>query len=114
MIEEDQALKYILLCSKENVVNCRQMITSYHECDVCLKPSCAYYLGFSKVTPSMTEMLYNANYTRVGRIFRKFDKEKACCQRIHTRLAVKDFKLKKNDKQVYRRFLNFLKGSYSL
>lgn len=67
-------------------------------CRVCKGTTYSYALVFSKVTASLTEKLYNINYTRAGNIFGKFHKTKACCQRIATRLAVKDFKLSKNDK----------------
>ena len=62
----------------------------------------------------MTEKLYNLGYCRAGRIFGKFHETKACCQHFPTRLSIKDFKMTKNDKQVYNRFLNFLRGNYKL
>lgn len=83
-------------------------------CRVCKGATYSYALTFSKVTASLTEKLYNINYTRAGNIFGKFHKTKACCQRIATRLPIANFKMSKNDKQVYKRFLNFLKGTYSL
>ena len=98
----------------DNVVNIQFIRALTQNCEECEKSGLAYYLGLSKVTASMTELLYNLNYTRVGRLFRKYDRAKSCCQRIHTRLAIKDFKLSKNDKQVYKRFLNFLRGKYPL
>lgn len=68
----------------------------------------------SKATTTLTEQLYNINYTRAGNHFGKFHKEKACCHRVATRFSIKDFTLTSNDRRIYKRFNSFLKGEYIL
>lgn len=116
MLNMDALMALQLIAEKENVtiLNTMRDTSVPMYCRVCKRPTYSYGLEFSKVTASITEQLYNINYTRAGNIFGKFHHTKACCQRIATRLAVKEFKLSKNDKQVYKRFLNFLRGDYSL
>ncbi len=105
-----------MLAEKDNVLILNNLRTSEYpnHCRVCNGDTYSYGLVFSKISASLAEKLYNINYSRAGNIFGKFHRDKACCHRICSRLSIKDFKMSKNDKQVYNRFNNFLRGTYSL
>lgn len=47
-------------------------------------------------------------------IWRKYHKTKSCCLPTNSRLPLESFQMNKQDRRIYRRFLNFLTGKYSL